>query len=150
MRDSNSPPLRCHRSALPDELTARGAEGWFRANLPASSARCFHQISFLGLNFLCLVRTAGIEPASTEWRSEAQPIDHVRKLVGRDGVEPPQTMRGVYSALGSPMPSLPDDLVVVVSEVEAWLPLRHSDKGARLGLTRVSPVHPWSTELADG
>jgi hypothetical protein len=25
-----------------------GAEGWFRANLPASSARCFHQISFLG------------------------------------------------------------------------------------------------------
>src|SRR5207302_9033971 len=26
----------------------RGAEGWFRANLPASSARCFHQISFLG------------------------------------------------------------------------------------------------------
>src|SRR5207245_1918316 len=29
------------------------------------------------------------------------------RLVGRDGVEPPQTMRGVYSALGSPMPSLP-------------------------------------------
>ena len=29
----------------------RGAEGWFRANLPASSARCFHQISFLGLNW---------------------------------------------------------------------------------------------------
>jgi hypothetical protein len=29
-------------------------------------------------------------------------------LVGRDRVERPQTMRGVYSALGSPMPSLPD------------------------------------------
>jgi hypothetical protein len=26
----------------------RGAEGWFRANLPALSTRCFHQISFLG------------------------------------------------------------------------------------------------------
>jgi hypothetical protein len=26
----------------------RGAEGWFRANLPASSAWCFHQISVLG------------------------------------------------------------------------------------------------------
>src|SRR5215467_14368991 len=25
----------------------RGAEGWFRANLTACSARCFHQISFL-------------------------------------------------------------------------------------------------------
>jgi hypothetical protein len=56
---------------------SHGAEGWLRSNLPASSARCFHQISFLG------------------------------ELVGRDGVEPPQTMRGVYSALGSPMPSLP-------------------------------------------
>jgi hypothetical protein len=28
-------------------------------------------------------------------------------VVGRDGVEPPQTMRGVYSALSSPMLSLP-------------------------------------------
>jgi hypothetical protein len=63
-----SPAVRC----LP-----HGAEGWLRSNLPAFSARRFHQISFLGA------------------------------LVGRDGVEPPQTMRGVYSALGSPMPSLP-------------------------------------------
>ena len=33
-----------------------------------------------------------------------------RRLVGRDGIEPPQQMRGVYSALGSPMPSLPSEL----------------------------------------
>ena len=29
------------------------------------------------------------------------------ELVGRDGIEPPQLTRGVYNALGSPVPSLP-------------------------------------------
>src|SRR5215470_8905605 len=85
-RESNPRHPACKTGALPTELRPRiGAEGWFRANLPAFSARCFHQISFLGE----LVRTAGIEPASTEWHSEAQPIDHVREMVRRGGLEPP-------------------------------------------------------------
>jgi hypothetical protein len=53
----------------------RGAEGWFRSNLPAFSARCFHQISFLGK----LVRTLGIEPRPSEWRSDTRPSSYIRK-----------------------------------------------------------------------
>jgi hypothetical protein len=72
-----------------------------------------------------LARTAGVEPTPPEWRSGTLPLSHVRqdaskdqgrsaaaraavlKLVGRDGIEPPKLTRGVYSALGSPVPSLP-------------------------------------------
>src|ERR1700681_3677611 len=53
---------------------AHGAQSWFRANLSAASTRRCHQISFLS----ALVRIAGIEPPSSEWRSEAQPIDQIR------------------------------------------------------------------------
>ena len=42
---SSASVARCSSAELRGEI---GAEGWFRANLPASSARCFHQISFLG------------------------------------------------------------------------------------------------------
>jgi hypothetical protein len=56
--DSNRPPRRCDRRALPIELTARGAWGRFRAHLSASSGRRFHQISFPGE----LERSGGIEP----------------------------------------------------------------------------------------
>jgi hypothetical protein len=60
----------------PSSMTSpvTGAWSWFRANLPAFSARCFHQISFPGE----LVRTAGIEPAPPEWRSGTLPLSHVR------------------------------------------------------------------------
>ena len=63
-----------------------GAEGWFRANLPASSARCFHQISFLGVKAFAsvlsvkLVRASVIETESPEWRSGARPSSYVRIL----------------------------------------------------------------------
>jgi hypothetical protein len=93
-----------------------GAWGWFRANLPAFSMRCFHQISFPGIeywwserdlnphlplarrllsrlsyrpNIRKLVRTAGIEPAPPEWRSGALPLSHVRvRMVRPRGFEP--------------------------------------------------------------
>ena len=58
----------------------RGAEGWFRANLPASSARCFHQISFLGED---LVRASVIETESPEWRSGARPSSYAREDGGK-------------------------------------------------------------------
>ena len=54
-----------------------GAEGWFRANLPASSARCSHQISFLGKD---LVRASVIETESPEWHSGARPSSYVRMV----------------------------------------------------------------------
>ena len=52
-------------------------------------------------------RTARIELASSRRHRAALPLSYVRILVSRDGIEPPQPRRGVYSALGSPMPSLP-------------------------------------------
>ena len=64
-----------------------GAEGWFRANLPASSARRFHQISFLGVRAFApvlsikLVRASVIETESPEWRSGARPSSYVRLLI---------------------------------------------------------------------
>ncbi len=48
----------------------------------------------------------GIDPMSARWRRAALPLSYVRG-VGRDRVELPQPKRGVYSALGSPVPSLP-------------------------------------------
>ena len=58
-----------------------GARTWFRATLSCSSGRRFHQISFPS------VRPARIELASSEWHSEALPIDQGR-MVGNRGIEP--------------------------------------------------------------
>src|SRR5215467_2726056 len=65
----------------------RGAEGWFRANLPASSARRFHQISFLGVRAFApvlsikLVRASVIETESPEWRSGASGLHRLKRAV---------------------------------------------------------------------
>ena len=95
-------PPECKTGVLPLSLTAHGAQGRFRAHLSAFSARRFHQISFLSE----LERPRGNDPLSSRWRREALPLSYSR-MVGRDRVERPQPKRGVYSALGSPMPSLP-------------------------------------------
>ena len=58
-----------------------GARTWFRATLSCSSGRRFHQISFPS------VRPARIELASSEWHSEALPIDQGH-MVGNRGIEP--------------------------------------------------------------
>ncbi len=52
-------------------------------------------------------RPGGIEPRVCALATRCSTIELRPRLVGREGVEPPQTMRGVYGALGSPMPSLP-------------------------------------------
>jgi hypothetical protein len=86
-----------------------GARSWFRANLSAVSARRCHQISFPSwascwsrgrdlnprarfcrvrpiatLGAATMGRMAGIEPASSEWRSEAGPSSYIR-MVGSGG-----------------------------------------------------------------
>jgi hypothetical protein len=71
----------CHkRRRYPPRRPARGARTWFRATLSCSSGRRFHQISFPS------VRPARIELASSEWHSEAVPIDHDR-MVGVPRIE---------------------------------------------------------------
>jgi hypothetical protein len=123
-----------------------GAWGWFRANLSAFSARCFHQISFPGemveraglepASPVCktgalpvelsshveLVRTVGFEPTPPDRHSGTLPLSHVRDDVcDRAGcvsiargwwagmeLNHHSRRRGVYSALGSPVPSLPE------------------------------------------
>ena len=55
--------------------------------------------------------------------------------MGRDGIEPPQQMRGVYNALGSPVPSLPvrsrvGSLLLEVEEGEGVEP--STQRSARL------------------
>jgi hypothetical protein len=55
-----------------------GARGPYRADSCAFSARRNDLICHPGWSSRCLARTAGIEPASAERHSEAQPIDHVR------------------------------------------------------------------------
>src|SRR6202030_3628855 len=57
-----------------------GARTRFRATLSCSSGRRFHQISFPS------VRPARIELASSEWHSEALPIDQGR-MVGVPRIE---------------------------------------------------------------
>jgi hypothetical protein len=53
------------------------AWSWFRATLPAASARCFHQISLPGV----LVRMPVIETGPDEWRSPARPSSYTRALL---------------------------------------------------------------------
>jgi hypothetical protein len=77
-----SPPRRpAQRKRVPARLLENGARTWFRATLSCSSGRRFHQISFPS------VRPARIELASSEWHSEALPIDQGR-MVGNRGIEP--------------------------------------------------------------
>jgi hypothetical protein len=77
-----SPPRRpAQRKRVHARLLENGARTWFRATLSCSSGRRFHQISFPS------VRPARIELASSEWHSEALPIDQGR-MVGSRGIEP--------------------------------------------------------------
>jgi hypothetical protein len=77
-----SPPRRlAQRKRVHARLLENGARTWFRATLSCSSGRRFHQISFPS------VRPARIELASSEWHSEALPIDQGR-MVGNRGIEP--------------------------------------------------------------
>ena len=77
-----SPPRRpAQRKRVHARLLEDGARTWFRATLSCSSGRRFHQISFPS------VRPARIELASSEWHSEALPIDQGR-MVGNRGIEP--------------------------------------------------------------
>ena len=77
-----SPPGRpAQRKRVHARLLENGARTWFRATLSCSSGRRFHQISFPS------VRPARIELASSEWHSEALPIDQGR-MVGNRGIEP--------------------------------------------------------------
>lgn len=77
-----SPPRRpAQRKRVHARLLGNGARTWFRATLSCSSGRRFHQISFPS------VRPARIELASSEWHSEALPIDQGR-MVGNRGIEP--------------------------------------------------------------
>ena len=77
-----SPPRRpAQRMRGHARLLENGARTWFRATLSCSSGRRFHQISFPS------VRPARIELASSEWHSEALPIDQGR-MVGNRGIEP--------------------------------------------------------------
>ena len=77
-----SPPRRpAQRKRGHARLLENGARTWFRATLSCSSGRRFHQISFPS------VRPARIELASSEWHSEALPIDQGR-MVGNRGIEP--------------------------------------------------------------
>jgi len=77
-----SPPRRpAQRKRVHARLSENGARTWFRATLSCSSGRRFHQISFPS------VRPARIELASSEWHSEALPIDQGR-MVGNRGIEP--------------------------------------------------------------
>jgi hypothetical protein len=55
------------------------AWSWFRATLPAASARCFHQISLPG----GLVRMPVIETGPDEWRSSARPSSYTRGSIFR-------------------------------------------------------------------
>jgi hypothetical protein len=82
-----------------------GARGPYRADSFAFSARRNDLICHPGLKFGAV---GGIEPRVCALATRCSTIELRPQLVGRDGVEPPQTMRGVYSALGSPMPSLPE------------------------------------------
>ena len=75
------PSASCLQGISPPRRPARGARTWFRATLSCSSGRRFHQISFPS------VRPARIELASSEWHSEALPIDQGR-MVGNRGIEP--------------------------------------------------------------
>jgi hypothetical protein len=61
----------------PAPLCCPRARGPYRADSCASSARRNDLICHPGFN---VVRTTGIEPTSSEWHSEAQPIDHVRAI----------------------------------------------------------------------
>ena len=76
-----SPPRRpAQRKRVHAHLLENGARTWFRATLSCSSGRRFHQISFPS------VRPARIELASSEWHSEALPIDQGR-MVGVPRIE---------------------------------------------------------------
>ncbi len=87
--ESNPARVACKASlrpgGRPKESRSRaslenGARTWFRATLSCSSGRRFHQISFPS------VRPARIELASSEWHSEALPIDQGR-MVGVPRIE---------------------------------------------------------------
>src|SRR5215475_4214204 len=74
------PSASCLQGISPPRRSARGARTWFRATLSCSSGRRYHQISFPS------VRPARIELASSEWHSEALPIDQGR-MVGVPRIE---------------------------------------------------------------
>src|SRR5712692_1481094 len=89
----------------PALLCCPRARGPYRADSCASSARRNDLICHPGFN---VVRTAGIEPTSSKWHSEAQPIDHVRPIVWweADGIEPLAPRDCVYGAATGHQPVL--------------------------------------------
>ena len=79
----------------PAPLCCPRARGPYRADSCAFSARRNDLICHPGLSVV--VRTAGIEPTSSEWHPEAQPIDHVRTIIlvgsGRKRTSCPRGLR---------------------------------------------------------
>src|SRR6185312_8215215 len=120
-----------HRSAALRATILQGSSGpwpmprarsWFRSTLPAVSTQCFHQISLPSE----LVRKPVIETGPSEWRSDARPSSYIR--IWWVGTElNGHSISGAFTA--------PWALQCQPTQTD-------SSEGARLELTRVSPVHP--------
>lgn len=139
----------CLQGIPPPRRPAHGAWSWLRSTLSAFSARRFHQIS------LPSARPARIELASSEWHSEAQPVDQGRMVGnGRNRTSCPKGLRLQRSG-GTSLPlwhspkwlrrTESNDLPPAYEAGE--LPMLHTaSKVARLELSRVPSVHPGSAE----
>jgi hypothetical protein len=71
--------LVCKTNVLPLSLAARGAQGWFRANIFGSSDRRVDHHHYLGE----LERPAGNDPASPRWQRGALPLSYGRMFGGQ-------------------------------------------------------------------
>ena len=132
-----SPPRRpAQKRRVHVRLYKNGARTWFRATLSCSSGRRFHQIPS--------VRPARIELASSEWHSEALPIDQGR-MVGVPRIELGMHIRRrFYGPAQSPDLATPKWLQRTESNSlprgyeSRELPMLHAaSKVARLELTRM-------------